>query len=264
MALFKILRGPSSELNKLEIHDGWCYFTPDTGLFYIDYNGERIPLNAAGSSSLDGAVLEHETLNDSKVEIPSSALLSKVADALNDRINAIEAGGGSGGNSDSSESIIDQNSKLAFKFWYGSSAEYEAIEDKDEQTIYMLNDLSDEGISAGKIIYDNSLSGLEAETVQDAIDILVEDKQDKVVGQMGQIVGFDENGALIAQPAPVNGVQSDWNTEDEEDLAYIKNKPSIATDEEILELFFETDMLPVVTDTDGSVLTDENNNILLW
>ena len=60
----------------------------------------------------------------------------------------------------------------------------------------MLNDLSDEGISAGKIIYDNSLNGLEAETVQDAIDILVENKQDKVVGQMGQI-GFDENG--IAQ-----------------------------------------------------------------
>lgn len=87
MALFKILRGPSSELNKLEIHDGWCYFTPDTGLFYIDYNGERIPLNAVGSSSLDGAVLEHDTLNDSEVEIPSSALLTKVIDAVNNRIN---------------------------------------------------------------------------------------------------------------------------------------------------------------------------------
>ena len=261
MALFKILRGPSSNLKDLPLKDGYCYFTPDTGLFYIDYEKdgviERIPLNAGDASTLAGATLQHDILNDSETEIPSSALLTKIVDALSEQI----AAGGSGG---TGESIIDQNSKLAFKFWYGSSAEYEAIEDKDEQTIYMLNDLSDEGISAGKIIYDNSLSGLEAETVQDAIDILVEDKQDKVVGQMGQIVGFDENGALIAQPAPVNGVQSDWNTEDEEDLAYIKNKPSIATDEEILELFFETDMLPVVTDTDGSVLTDENNNILLW
>lgn len=209
MALFKILRGPSSELNKLEIHDGWCYFTPDTGLFYIDYNGERIPLNAAGSSSLDGATLKHETLNDSEVEIPSSALLTKVIDAVNNRINGIEAGVG---HSDSSESIIDQNSKLAFKFWYGSSAEYEAIEDKDEQTIYMLNDLTDEGILAGKIIYDNSLNGFEAETVQDAIDILVENKQDKVVGQMGQIVGFDENGNMVAQ----DGI--DFKAEDALDL----------------------------------------------
>lgn len=263
MALFKILRGPSSGLDALPLKDGYCYFAADTGLFYIDYEKDgvlnRIPLNAGNASTLAGATLEHDILRDSETEIPSSALLTKIYDALSEQIAA--GGGGSGG---SGETIIDQNSKLAFKFWYGSSAEYEAIEDKDEQTIYMLNDLTDGGISAGKIIYDNSLSGLEAETVQDAIDILVEDKQDKVVGQMGQIVGFDENGALIAQPAPVNGVQSDWNTEDEEDLAYIKNKPSIATDEEILDLFFETDMLPVVTDADGSVLTDENNNILLW
>lgn len=46
MALFKILRGSSTGLKDLPITDGWCYFTPDTGLFYIDYNGTRVPLNA--------------------------------------------------------------------------------------------------------------------------------------------------------------------------------------------------------------------------
>jgi hypothetical protein len=38
----------------------------------------------------------------------------------------------------------------------------------------------------------------------------------------------------------------------------------IATDEEILEMLAQEDMLPVVKDSDGSLLADENKNILLW
>jgi hypothetical protein len=38
----------------------------------------------------------------------------------------------------------------------------------------------------------------------------------------------------------------------------------IATDEEILEMLAQEDMLPVVKDSDGSLLADENENILLW
>jgi hypothetical protein len=38
----------------------------------------------------------------------------------------------------------------------------------------------------------------------------------------------------------------------------------IATDDEIVEMLAQEDMLPVVTDTDGSILADENENILLW
>ena len=42
MALFKILRGLSSELNAVPFHDGYCYFTTDTGMFYIDYENNGI------------------------------------------------------------------------------------------------------------------------------------------------------------------------------------------------------------------------------
>ena len=38
----------------------------------------------------------------------------------------------------------------------------------------------------------------------------------------------------------------------------------VATDDEILEMLMEQDMLLAVTDSDGSILSDENNNILLW
>lgn len=37
-----------------------------------------------------------------------------------------------------------------------------------------------------------------------------------------------------------------------------------AEDGEIIDLLIEIDMLSVVTDFDGSVLADENDNILLW
>lgn len=46
---------------------------------------------------------------------------------------------------------------------------------------------------------------------------------------------------------------------------WVKNNlPEIATDDEIIDMIAQEDMLPVVADSDGSLLTDENNNILLW
>ena len=42
------------------------------------------------------------------------------------------------------------------------------------------------------------------------------------------------------------------------------NSLPIATDDEILEMIVEIDMLPAVADQDGALLSDENGNILLW
>lgn len=41
-------------------------------------------------------------------------------------------------------------------------------------------------------------------------------------------------------------------------------KEEIATDDEIIEMLTQEDMLPVVADFDGALLSDENGNILLW
>jgi hypothetical protein len=38
----------------------------------------------------------------------------------------------------------------------------------------------------------------------------------------------------------------------------------IANDDEIIEMIVQEDMLPVVADSDGALLSDENENILLW
>ena len=44
----------------------------------------------------------------------------------------------------------------------------------------------------------------------------------------------------------------------------ILRNSSIATDDEIFEMLVNEDALPVVVDSDGSVLSDENGNMLLW
>lgn len=66
MALFKILKGDSSRISTdvTPFHDGYAYFTPDDGGFYIDSedNGEqkrhRInPVNSSGSTAVSATLL---------------------------------------------------------------------------------------------------------------------------------------------------------------------------------------------------------------
>lgn len=53
MALFKISKGNSSNLSSQTLTEGFCWFTPDDGKFYIDATKDsvltRIPLNAKKS-----------------------------------------------------------------------------------------------------------------------------------------------------------------------------------------------------------------------
>lgn len=71
------------------------------------------------------------------------------------------------------------------------------------------------------------------------------------------------DGIRKVNDLPFVDVQSDWEQNDPTALDYVKNKPEIATDDEILEMLIELNMLPVVADSDGSLLADENENILL-
>ena len=82
MALFKISKGLKANLpsNKTE---GYCYYTTDDSLFYIDYKDDggtlqRKALNAKDAETLCGASLA-TILNSSNIEIPTS---KAVLDAL--------------------------------------------------------------------------------------------------------------------------------------------------------------------------------------
>lgn len=90
MSLFKILKGDSSRISTdvTPFHDGWAYFTPDDGGFYIDSedNGEqkrhRInPVNSGGSTAVSATLLSggwssgEQTLQISGVTAESNGVI---------------------------------------------------------------------------------------------------------------------------------------------------------------------------------------------
>ena len=82
MALFKVSKGIKANLPSTKT-EGYCWYTTDDSLFYIDYkdkNGtlQRKALNAKDAETLTGASLS-TILNSSDVEIPTS---KAVLDAL--------------------------------------------------------------------------------------------------------------------------------------------------------------------------------------
>ena len=55
MALFKIFRGPSERLKDVKPTEGYAYFTPDDGKFYIDIKTDDKEPAVVGSTSASGA-----------------------------------------------------------------------------------------------------------------------------------------------------------------------------------------------------------------
>lgn len=85
---------------------------------------------------------------------------------------------------------------------------------------------------------------------------------DEKVSEVSALVGDTAVSEQISD-AIENSV-ADWSQTDETAVDFIKNKPEIATDDEIIEMLTQEDMFPVVTDSDGAILADESDNILLW
>ena len=101
--------------------------------------------------------------------------------------------------------------------------------------------------------------------------------------EMTQPVGVDENGALWTKESSSDFcVQADWEQTDTSSKSYILNKPiiytqeetdlkivekfqsEIATDSEIIDMLIQEDMIIAMSDSDGSILTDEYGDILTW
>ena len=92
MALFKVSKGLKANLPPTKT-EGYCWYTTDDSLFYIDYKDEngtlqRKALNAKDAETLTGASLS-TILNSSDVEIPTS---KAVLDALNAKLDKADAG----------------------------------------------------------------------------------------------------------------------------------------------------------------------------
>jgi hypothetical protein len=93
MALFKIFRGVKENLPKREnSKDGYCYFTTDDALLYIDYGSDgRKPLNA-------GAVVETNNGLEQKFWRGTQEQYDELADHADDTLYIITNPNQSSGN----------------------------------------------------------------------------------------------------------------------------------------------------------------------
>lgn len=78
MALFRILRGESSALLSQPLHDGYAYFTPDDGRFYIDVQLPEPPEDldiVAISGQVNGQTVY-------RIEVEKSAINDAIDEAI--------------------------------------------------------------------------------------------------------------------------------------------------------------------------------------
>lgn len=58
-----------------------------------------------------------------------------------------------------------------------------------------------------------------------------------------------------------SGVQPDWNQNDSTAKDYIKNKPAIATDDNVMDFLAEMGIVTPVTNSSGEILISSSNEI---
>lgn len=73
MALFKILKGSSDNLKKVKATDGYAYFTPDDGKFYIDI---------ASTDSADDVVVNHNKTDKVNDKVPNRICINADFDII--------------------------------------------------------------------------------------------------------------------------------------------------------------------------------------
>lgn len=83
-----------------------------------------------------------------------------------------------------------------------------------------------------------------------------------VPGNNGYWMLWDtDKGTYVESKIPQNSVQSDWNQNDETKADYIKNKPSIATNDDAMDFLAEIGIIEPITNSNGEILISASNEI---
>ena len=70
-----------------------------------------------------------------------------------------------------------------------------------------------------------------------------------------------DKGTYVESELPQNSVQSDWSQNDEAAADYIKNKPLIATNDDVMDLLAEIGIIEPITNSNGEILISASNEI---
>lgn len=152
-------------------------------------------------------------------------------------------------------------SQYLYRIIINSESNYQNIILGNSSTVSLYANSKEEG-SSGTLVYtmkeDNDLELANkqyvdtntADVVKYSEQTLTEEQQIQARTNIGAISSYDL-------------VQGDWNQNDETASDYIKNKPKIATDDDILDLLTELGEITPVVASDGSIYTDNQNRIIL-
>ena len=83
-----------------------------------------------------------------------------------------------------------------------------------------------------------------------------------VPGNNGYWMLWDtDKGTYVESELPQNSVQSDWNQNNETKADYIRNKPSIATNDDAMDFLAEIGIIEPITNSNGEILISASNEI---
>lgn len=83
-----------------------------------------------------------------------------------------------------------------------------------------------------------------------------------VPGNNGYWMLWDtDKGTYVESELPQNSVQSDWNQNNETKADYIKNKPSVATNDDAMDFLAEIGIIEPITNSNGEILISASNEI---
>lgn len=85
----------------------------------------------------------------------------------------------------------------------------------------------------------------------------------EMVNEIPTVVQLDEKYIPNTIARTTDLLQSDWEQTDDTKLDFIKNKPDVITPDMILQMFSETGAAQPIADADNSVITTDDNKILI-
>ena len=202
MALFKPFRGTRASLDTQALHDGYAYFCTDDGSFHIDYvdadgNLHRKQINAKDAETLTGYTFE------------------QIIEAAN--VNTLNQ-----------DAVVLHEAQI-----YTDAA----IEDVKAYVDSAVSGGVDADHTHDDIYYTETEIDAKLDAKADASHTHSwNDLTDKPFGDDDDIKTLDEKYIpdTIARVSDIP--QADWNQTDETQNDYIKNKPDILTEEDVIKL----------------------------
>ena len=115
------------------------------------------------------------------------------------------------------------------------------------------------------VLYSSLYNGSNKEAVDEFIEVLSRGNLSLAALQPYLAKLYEDDKTISPEPLPpfsiCDGMQTDWNQNDDMQPDYIKNKPLIATNDDSMDFLAEMGIITPVTNSTGEILISPSNEI---